>query len=297
MEEIEKYGDLSDEELYKLLSEIEDCDDSIEESQAEADDKIREEEEQAELIESPENIEIESYYGEDAWRKISGAPIIYSPEVKTKLSRNVSDAMRQKSQKLKEDRVLIQREAFNQNFISLNDIIGSYNFQLLISILTKEHTRMVDKYSEYINHRLAIILNPLIPRKLRVCKMLYPESVRVSPGFLYRASEEYGQGKTFWAMPNVPYYFEQNTEQGVIAAARPELLNKIDKAVASLYYHKEQREKKEIKYGSKLIEKNVNSYFELLKVNPFWFKTLYDELKRREDESNNALNNDTNLPK
>ena len=71
-------------------------------------------------------------------------------------------ANRQKAQRLKQDRIRIQRQAFNQECIRLSDPIGNENIKLLVSLLVKEHTRMIDKYSALINKRLAMLLNPFI---------------------------------------------------------------------------------------------------------------------------------------
>ena len=94
---------------------------------------------------------------------------------------------------------------------------------------------MVDKYSTYINKRLTTLLNPFIPRRLRICKSLSPDSIRPCPGFLYKASEEYGAGLTLWAMPNIPYYFVQNTEQKVLMEHKSQFLVNVDQSIK--FYH------------------------------------------------------------
>lgn len=285
MENIENYGDLSNSELLEFLEEIKSGDEDIEEAEANANDKINDEEAQSMLSELPENAEIEAYYGDNAWIKppiYSGyrdrVTILRDRYDRQKISSACIAAIKKKANALKENKLKIQRDAFNQNNINLSDKIEKYNIQLLISTLTKEHTRMVDKYSDYINKRLTTLLNPFIPRRLRVCKMLYPDSMRINPGFLYRASKEYGDGLTFWATPSIPYYFEQNTEQSILLKNKPEFLFSIDKAVCLYYTHLNARQEKEIKYASSIIKKNITTYFDLLKFNPFWFDTLYKEL-------------------
>lgn len=278
MEDIRQYGDLTEKELLEFLSEIKGDDEDIQEAQSEADEKINLEEERTELLELPENTEIEAYYGDDAWRKMNQNTCLYGDEIKRKASLASAQVRKQKVQRLKEDRIRIQRCAFSQNKIRLSDPIGNENIKLLVSLLVEEHTKMIDKYSAFINRRLAILLNPLIPRRLRICKMLYPDSIRVSPGFLYKASKEYGRGLTFWAMPNVPYYFAQNTEQKILMEHRPELLVSIDRSVALYHEHKYKRTKKELRYASSIVQKGVYSYFDLLKLNPFWFELLYNRV-------------------
>lgn len=273
-----KYGDLTDKEYLEFLSEIEEKDTDIEEAQHEAIEKIELEEEHAEFSAIEENARIEAYYGEDAWRKF-GKYLFTKPDFAS-AQRKSLETRKAKQAKLKEDRIRIQREAFNQEYIRLSDPIGTDNLKLLITLLTHEHTAMVDKYADYINRRLFTLLNPLIPRRLRLCKMFYPESMKECPGFLYRASEEYGEGQTFWATPDIPYFFKQNTEQAELQkSGNSHFLVRVDKAVASYNMHNKIRAEKELKYASMLVQKGVNTYFDLLRLNPFWFEILFNDLK------------------
>lgn len=286
MTDIEKYGDLDDKELSEFLAEIKSDDEDIEEAETSADEKIGDEEAQSMLSELPENAEIEAYYGDDAWRKpriYTGyrdrLTVLYGPYGKQRAAEGHREAIRKKAQQLKENRIRIQREAFNQNYIRLSDKIEKHHIKMLISILTQEHTRMIDKYSNYINKRLATLLNPFIPRRIRICRMLYPNSIRACPGFMYKASKEYGGGLTFWATPSIPYYFKQNTEQKVLLENKSDFLFSIDKAISFYHEHLKKRQEKELRYASLIIQKGVYSYFDLLKLNPFWFEILYNKLK------------------
>lgn len=279
----ERYGDLTDKEYLEFLSEIEEKDIDIEEAQCEAIEKIELEEEHTELSESEENARIEAYYGNDAWRKFGqyffSKPAIIEAYKKAQRTREA------KRRKIKEDRIAIQRMAFSQDYLRLSDPIGNDNLKLLITLLTSEHTKMVEKYAAYINKRLTILINPLIPRRLRICKMIYPEAMKECPGFLYKASKEYGEGQTFWAMPDIPYYFKQNTEQAELQKSikYTNYLINIDKAIASHNMHNKVRAEKELKYASMIIRKGVYSYFDLLRLNPFWFEILFNSLKSKID--------------
>lgn len=279
----ERYGDLTDKEYLEFLSEIEEKDIDIEEAQCEAIEKIELEEEHTELSESEENARIEAYYGNDAWRKFGqyffSKPAIIEAYKKAQRTREA------KRRKLKEDRIAIQRMAFSQDYLRLSNPIGNDNLKLLITLLTSEHTKMVEKYAAYINKRLTILINPLIPRRLRICKMIYPEAMKECPGFLYKASKEYGEEQTFWAMPDIPYYFKQNTEQAELQKSikYTNYLINIDKAIASHNMHNKVRAEKELKYASMIIRKGVYSYFDLLRLNPFWFEILFNSLKSKID--------------
>lgn len=287
MEDIKQYGDLTEKELFEFLDEIKSDDEDIQEAQSEAIEKITLEEEHVELSEEEqENREIEARYGDKMpWTGIGSNNCrgvkLFGPEGQRRAAMASIEAKRKKSQQLKEDRIRIQREAFRQEYIRLSDPIGNERIKLLVSSLVKEHTRMVDKYSTYINKRLTTLLNPFIPRRLRICKSLYPDSIRACPGFLYKASEEYGAGLTFWAMPNIPYYFVQNTEQKVLMEHKSPFLVNVDQSIKFYHEHLKKRADKELKYASLIYQKGVYSYFDLLRLNPFWYEVLYNDLQNK----------------
>lgn len=287
MEDIKQYGDLTEKELFEFLDEIKSDDEDIQEAQSEAIEKITLEEEHVELSEEEqENREIEARYGDKIpWTGLGlnncQGVKLFGPEGQRRAAMASIEAKRKKSQRLKEDRIRIQREAFRQEYIRLSDPIGNERIKLLVSSLVKEHTRMVDKYSTYISKRLTTLLNPLIPRRLRICKSLYPDSIRLCPGFLYKASEEYGAGLTFWAMPNIPYYFTQNTEQKILMEHKSPFLVNVDQSIKFYHEHLKKRTDKELKYASLIYQKGVYSYFDLLRLNPFWYEVLYNDLQNK----------------
>ena len=287
MEDIKQYGDLTEKELFEFLDEIKSDDEDIQEAQEEASEKIALEEEHTQLSEEEqENREIEARYGDKMpWTGLGPNNCrgvkLFGPEGQRRAAMASIEAKRKKSQRLKEDRIRIQREAFRQEYIRLSDPIGNERIKLLVSSLVKEHTRMVDKYSTYINKRLTTLLNPFIPRKLRICKGLYPDSIRLCPGFIYKASEEYGAGLTFWAMPNIPYYFAQNTEQKVLMEHKSPFLVNVDQSIKLYHEHLKKRADKELRYASLIYQKGIYSYFDLLRLNPFWYEVLYNDLQNK----------------
>lgn len=247
MEDIKRYGGLSEKDFYDLLAEIEDSDDELKETEDGAAIKIAIEESQG----ASERAETD----------------------KTNLRRRL------KAEQLRQDRIDIQREAFNQSDIALGDTIDKRYIRLLISTLVQEHTRMVNKYSEYINKRITALLKPFIPKRLMACMLAYPNSVKKCPGFMYKASEEYGKNLSFWATPSIPYYVPQGDEVKLLTKHKLEFLHAVDKAVNSYHEHVKKRQDKELKYASLILRRNVCTYFDLLKLNPFWFKVLYDKIK------------------
>ena len=290
---MEKYGDLSDKEYLEFLAEIEDADEEIKEIEELTGEKIGDCELQCDsdsstiLSETPENIEIEASYGDNAWRKFKGpngfVVVPLSEEAKQIAIESRKKTNREKIKRLKKKKIEIQRNAFNQTDIVLTEKIGNENIQNLISLLVKNHTDVCDKYSNYINRRLTMLLSPLIPQLLKRCKKLYPDSVKQCPGFIYTDSKEYGYGLSFFATPDIPYYFVQGTEQSILIEYKLELLFPVDKAVYLYHEHIKKRRDKELKYASKILKHKITTYFELLKLNPFWFEILYNSLTLKKE--------------
>lgn len=280
MEDVKNYGDLSEQDLASFLAEIEDDDDSLQAIQCEASKNI--ELEDTKFSSSDEELsdaEIEAQYY-TKFNLVSLDP--KSQEYKDRMRELSKKAITQRLTGLKSERIKIQQEALNQDNIDLSEPIGEPNIKLLIELLVKEHTRLIDQYSYYINKRLTALLSPLIPKRLKLLKREYPNAMKVSPGFLYKASKEYGGGKTFWASPNIPYYFKQNTEQDILKRYKPELLVRIDIMVKSYNEHYCKRAEKELKYASRIYKNKVQTYFDLLKLNPFWYNILYHHLYDKE---------------
>lgn len=270
-----KFGDLTDDELYALADQIENEDEDLQEELSEAEERISEQEAEAPVEDSEENRKLEEYYGEDAWRLVKGNAYVFGPEKQRRANMAAREAVKEKARLRKRKRIDIQRGAFDQNIIPLTDPVPVEELKNLIGMLTQEHARMVERCKLYINKRLTSLLNPFIPRGLRVCGVKYPRSIKRSPGFLYVASEEYGGGKMLWVTPDIPDYLEQGSERKLLENAKPDLLIVVDKAVVSLYSHKAKMLDKELRYASLLLRKRVKTYYDVLKLNPFWFELLY----------------------
>lgn len=196
--------------------------------------------------------------------------------------RMIADSRRDSARKAREVRMRIQREAFAQTVIPLSDTLGSGRLKMLVGLVSAENAAQMKRYEDYINRRLAVLLSPLIPKVLVRALRDYPESVRVSPGFLYQAGEDYGGGHTFWARPRIPYYFEQGTEQQVLEDTCPAYLPRIDKSVALYHENREKKRERELRCASSLVQNGVRTWFDLLKLNPLWYNLLYRETLERD---------------
>ena len=279
MEKFEQYGDLTQEEYYSFLAEIESEDDSLREAEESSEQITLQEEAQSSLCEDPENAEIEALFGDDAWRKLNDDAVLpFDVNTKRKAAQASSKLQKAKNYNIRADKINIQRQAFAQQKLDLSTPIEKGELKVLVGLLVRSHTLMIEKHTAFINSRLTRLLRPFIPQKLRNCKMQFPDAVRISPGFLYQASAEYGENLTFWATPDIPYYFKQNTEQEILIKNKAPFLYAVDKAIVARQKHLEKRAEKEILYATTLMRKNVKTYFDLLKLNPFWFETLYKEV-------------------
>lgn len=191
-------------------------------------------------------------------------------------------AIKEKARLRKLRMLEIQRDAIKSELLPVYDTFTKAHKTLLIELLTAETYRIMVKSEKYINKRLEELLLPLIPPSLRRCANQYPESVKFSPGFMYVASKEYGEGKMIWVTPNIPYFFTQGTELDIIKDTKPEYLFRIDKAVATFHRCKDELAEKEFRYALRI--KDLKTYYSLAKYNPFWYDKLKEELLRKKHE-------------
>lgn len=176
-------------------------------------------------------------------------------------------------------KVEINRMAFDQKILPLNDIIPIEQKRLVIELLTKPQRQLVVKYEDYINRRIAKLLAPAIPNPVKLAYLKWPWIFIVNPGFMYKTNPKTGEVKQFWVTPKLPYYFKQGTEQTILeerdASLMPYFLDCVDRAVRRYYKAKENLAAREVMYASKMINIKGNTYYHLLQLNPFWFEKLY----------------------
>ena len=176
-------------------------------------------------------------------------------------------------------KVEINRMAFDQKILPLNDRISVEQKRLVIELLTKPQRQLIVKYEDYITKRITKLLAPAIPKPIKLAYLKWPWVFVANPGFMYRTSPHYGEVKQFWVTPKLPYYFKQGTEQTILeerdASLMPYFLDCIDRAVHRYYKAKENLAEREVTYASKMINIKGNTYYHLLQLNPFWFEKLY----------------------
>ena len=271
MEEIKEYGDLSDQDLLLFLNALEDEDNDLTESQ----EHLRLTEENLEVnSEKPDFVESEYRAPKTpADELLRNRPDFYNLSPEEHSTRSKEYAAERRLMKTR-----LQRAAFDQNDIELSAPIGDEYLRKLIEILTAEKREMLKKYEAYIQKRLTDLLTPLIPKTLRLMYSRYPQSVRSCPGFIYRASERYGKGKTYFIKPNLPYFFEQGTETDQLRSCRADFVEKVDRAILNYYLTKQELFEKEISIAARIQKHRLYTYFDLLKFNVMWFNALYEHL-------------------
>lgn len=190
-------------------------------------------------------------------------------------------AVRKENKRVQE--IQINRLAFDQKVIKLSEEMTRYDKKILVEELTKNIRQLIKRYEKYINTRISKLLSPAIPAGVKAAKLRWPWIFIANPGFLYKTHPNMGEELTFWATPNVPYYFKQGTEQSILeerdAQLSPYFLECIDRAIHRYYEAKRRLANREILYASRIINNNLKTYSDLLKYNAFWWKKLYDRLK------------------
>lgn len=188
-------------------------------------------------------------------------------------------ARREKKIETKQRKLEIQKEALNSTFINIYEQLTVEHKKLLIELLTSEYARLMEKSEKFINKRITMLLKPYIPFVLKRCNTMFPESMIKNPGFMYIASKEYGEGKMIWVTPDLPYYFTQGTEMQVLRENEEKYLFAIDKAVVQFHNSRDTLAKRELYYAVRL--KDIKTFYQLVKKNPFWYDTLVQELWQR----------------
>lgn len=184
-------------------------------------------------------------------------------------------------------KIEINRMAFNQKLLPLNDKIPVEHKRLVIELLTKPLRLLILKYEDYVNNRVTKLLAPAIPAPVKLAAIKWPWIFIQNPGFLYKTSPHFGEVKTFWVQPKLPYFFKQGTEQTILeerdASLTPYFLDCIDRAIHRWYSAREKLAEREVFYASKMINIKGNTYYHLLLLNPFWFEKLYNHIRDTEE--------------
>lgn len=183
-------------------------------------------------------------------------------------------------------KIEINRMAFDQKLLPLSDVIPVEHKRLVIELLTKPLRLLIVKYEQYINNRITKLLAPAIPAPVKLAAIKWPWIFIQNPGFLYKTSPHFGEVKTFWVNPKLPYFFKQGTEQVILeerdASLSPYFLDCVDRAIHRWYSAREKLAEREVYYASKMINIKGNTYYHLLMLNPFWFEKLYNYIKDEE---------------
>ena len=292
--------ELPTDELANFLNEIEDDDQEYSESLEESIRRIQEEE----ILQNgllPEEMMDDKAWGnsvraerneEGSFKRDAAGRVVYSMRPVTYTEKRAEwnhakavwdEARKNKLLQIKQRKLEIQKEAINSTFINIYSKLENEHKKLLIELLTQEYSKIMVRSEKYINKRIEALLKPYIPFALRNCKARYPESMIQNPGFMYVASEEYGEGKMIWVKPNLPYYFTQGTEMQVLRENEAKFLYAIDKTVVQFHNSRDTLAKRELQYAMQL--KDVKTFYQLVQKNPFWYDTLIQELRKRAQEN------------
>ena len=213
------------------------------------------------------------------------APELNDAERRLVISRRIKDGMAKRQAKKELEKIEINRMAFDQKLLPLPEELTRWDKTALVEELTSNLRQLIKRYDKYINARIARLLSPAIPKAIKLAKLKWPWVFVANPGFLYKTHPEVGEVLTYWVTPNVPYYFKQGTEQQILEERDSELstyfLECVDRAIHRWYEARRRLADREVIYASRLVGvNNIRTYGDLLKYNPFWFKKLYDRVKK-----------------
>jgi len=145
----------------------------------------------------------------------------------------------------------------------------------LIRLMTKEHDDKAKELKSTIDRKITSILRIGIDVSLLNCYKKYGRhTIPRCPGFFYMASQEYGGGYDMWVNPDVPNFYTQFTEMGVLEELKPEQLFTIDKLVKKYYDTIAKIYAQESGLAARFY--NVFNRFGLLKKDPFAYRIYVD---------------------
>lgn len=202
------------------------------------------------------------------------------PKSKRKATSNKTSGrgMHESTQRLR--RLTIKRELVKaDNVLFLQEIVPNYLKREIIPFMTKSLVESISDLKANINRRIAIVMAPLFPEKLRVARALCGTlPFKDHPGFLWIGDEAYG-GHKIWVTPDIPYYFDQFSEMAIIREKCDE--NKvaaIDRIIANYMNAVTQLAKRESNIAIKLTR--VDTFEELLIYNVDCFLHVYNLYKK-----------------
>ena len=186
-------------------------------------------------------------------------------------------------------RMVIKRELVKaDNVLFLQEFIPHYLKRQVIPFMTKSLVESIADLKANINRRIAVVMAPLFPEKLRVARALCGTRPFVDhPGFLWIGSEAYG-GHKIWVTPDIPYYFDQFSEMAIIREKCDE--NKvaaIDRIIANYMNAVAQLAKRESNIAIKLTR--IDTFEELLTYNVDCFLYVYNLYKQDKLEEAQVL--------
>lgn len=202
------------------------------------------------------------------------------------VNRRIKDGITKRAKKKELEKIEINRMAFDQNVLPLSNEMTRWDKTALVEELTKNLRQLIRRYDDYINTRIGRLLSPAIPKPIKIAKLKWPWVFVANPGFLYKTHPESGEILTYWATPNIPYYFRQGTEQTILEERDSQLsayfLENVDRAIHRWYETRRRLADREVQYATRILNLSTHTptYADLLKYNPFWFKKLYERVKK-----------------
>lgn len=177
----------------------------------------------------------------------------------------------------------ITRAAFEQSDVDLPSILSTEDIKSLVYVLTDTPRFKVHRLDNRINVTMTRLLLKCIRPAVRKTFLDNPQAFTPHPGFLYTATDEYGNGTTHWCQLAIPNLFRPGEEIELLSvlrdnsvfAARQMAL--VDNAVLSYREAKAALVEQEIRFATKIQDKLTDkTWLGLLKRWPTWFVGLYE---------------------
>ena len=177
----------------------------------------------------------------------------------------------------------INRAAFEQTDVDLISVLTTDDMKTMVAVLTDTPRFKVRRLENRITVTMTRLLLKCIRPSVRKTFLENPKAFTSHTGFLYTASDEYGNGTTHWCQLAIPNLFKPGEEIELLNtlrdnsafAARQMAL--VDNAILSYREAKASLIEQEIRFATKL-QNNLQdkTWLGLLKRWPTWFVGLYE---------------------
>lgn len=209
-----------------------------------------------------------------------------NPEIEIedyKILTNLNNKTKTEHEKSFNKKRLIERdtikEALTQTYLDLNTNIKVEDKKMLISFLVSDYAIAKNKAKAYIDFIFNKYLKKFIPQSVIKQYNKFPDIFIPHPGFLYKCTTDWGEGKSYWVELDLPMYIRPEACEDLFKSQYATKVPRVEKAIVKFHNNKQLKIEYEVKHARTLT--SIATFYNLLKTNPYWYYLLVSYLKQK----------------